>query len=525
MNAIISKLFCRYTRALGIACIMTATAAAAQAADSALSAQAIAFANQNLAAYKQAVQYARNGPKPEVPVPPEIDPPCHVCGDTTTTNSEADVDQWVKQSMEPEATYSKKIGSIAKEVAGFRSGNLSDQARQALSPFGDEKSSLASMALLAERVYEKKALPMAEKYDTDPKRAYAGIQFLLSATRDYLLLAPNLPVKTVASDEYALSLVKKWVQTISDKMEQDIFEGKKYNLCPGYVAVIRQLLLLGGSEPDLNKLQATVEKIEKMMYFDVNVSLHVHVVPANGSGGGDETWSGKAKLHLKIDYQNACYTPEYVDGGQMTISVKDFSLHDDEGHAVGLASARSYNIPLGQPTVNLCDANPILDTGISSAGIPNERIIVKGKNAPSMLLSAYLNIASMKNALDQGLPIGAGAAMASNASAQQGSNFANAAQQIQKIQQEIMAHSGDPSWANSPDGQAAMAAMQNAAAGMRQNAAAMNQGAPTRGQHSLGTLRAPWTNGDTQPVQRNVQAEGDEGNLRLKITVENAPQE
>jgi hypothetical protein len=518
--------FRRIVRILCALLLTAACAATARAEDATLSAQAIDFANKNSAAYKQAVEYAKHGPKAEIPVPPVFAPPCHACGDTSESKTDTDVDKWMKDSFEPEAGYSQTIGSIAKQVELLKGGDLSSEALRALSQFGDEKSSLANMALLAERVYEKKALPMAEKYDSDPQRAYAGIQFLLSATRQYLLLVPDLPVKTVANDDYALSLAKKWIKSISNKIEQDIFEGKKYNLCPEYASVVRQLLLLGDAEPDLAEFQKTIEKIQKMMYFDVNLNLHVHVIPKDGNGGGDETWSGNAKLHLNIDFKNACYTPEYVDGGNMTMTVKDLSFHDDEGNPVTLVSSPNYVIPLGQPKINLCDNDPVLDTGMGGPGIPDETIRYKGKAVPSMVLAAYLNIATMKNSMDLGLPMASGSSAMGSGSAAQGQGFANAAQQIAQIQQQIMSHSSDPNWISSPDGQAAMAAMQAAATGARQDASALNQQARAHRPVSVGgTLRVPWTNGDAQPVLRNVTATGDDGNLQLKITVQNAPQQ
>ncbi len=522
---VLSERFGRIVRMYSVLLLLAGCAVAAHAEDDALSAKAIQFANENIASYKEAVQYAGNGPKAEVPVPPEIAPQCHVCGDATETKGETDVDQWVKDSMEPEAKYAKSINSIALQLQSFRKGDLSDEAKRALNQFGDEQSSITDIALLAQRNYRQKALPMAEKYDSDPQRAYAGIDFLMTATKDYLLSLDALPGKPIDNDKYAFSLAMKWMMSISTKIDEDIFQGKKYNLCPAYVAVLRQLVLLGASDPDMDALQKTVDKIEKMMYFDVNFHLHVHIIPKEGSGGGDETWSGTAKLHLNIDFNKSCYTPEYADGGKMAVTVRDFSLHDDEGNPVTLMSSRNYIVPLGQPKLNLCDPGPMLDTGISSAGVPDEEASYKGKTIPWTILSAFLNIASIKNSLDLGQPLGTGVASASRATPAQGSDFVSATQRIEELQKQMMAHSSDPNWINSPDGQAAMAAMQSAAAGAQKDAAAMNQHAAPQRPVSQGTVRVPWTNGKAEPVNRSVEATGDDGNLQLKITVENAPQE
>lgn len=491
-----------------------------------ISAKAIAWANENIGEYNKIIQLARKGPKPEIPVPPEIDPPCKLCGSDAETQSETDAKDWVTKAEEPEAPYIAKLQSMEREillVGGANSSMLSPAAQKALGQFEDESGFTKDIALLASRLYYKKAIPMGDKYHTDPKRAYAGIMFLLDAGKIYAIRGGELN-----ADNEALSLAHDWVESIISKINEDIFQGKKYNLCPLYAGIIRQAMLLGGSEPDMAEFEKTVEKIKKMMYFDVNFNFHVHVIPNNGSGGGDETWSGKAKLHLNIDFKNACYTPEYVNGGNMTMTVTDFSFHDDEGRPVNLVSSNNYIVPLGQPTLNLCDSSPILDTGISSSGIPNEQVSYKGKTVPFMLLASYLNVANMKNSMDLGLPMttaSAPAPSAPRASAAQGRDFANNAQKINQLQNEIRAHSSDPGWFNSADGQATMAAMQSLAAGARGDATAMNKAAAAQKPVTMGTLRVPWTNGDDQPVSRQTQATGDDGNLRMKITVQNAPQE
>jgi hypothetical protein len=514
---LLSDRLCAIKRTAAALLLTAACAAAAHARDdkSQLFSQ---FVIDNLADYKQAVQYARQKQAPEVPMPPEIDSQCKLCGSDAPTQGEQAAKDWEAQVLEPEATYVKKLLNIQKtyELLGGET-TIPREAAAALKQYNFSRIP-DDVNRLVDRVYDGKAVPMAKKYKGEPKRAYAGIKFLLDVARQKELLSGNTTI-----DSEAVGLARDWVQSIADRIEQDILEGKKYNLCPMYTSIFRQILLMGGKDIDMSHYQQTVDKIQKMMYFDVNLDMHVHVIPKDGNGGGDETWSGKAKLHLKIDFQNACYTPEYVDGGTMTMTVTDLSLHDDEGNRVTLASSPNYIVPLGQPKLNLCDANPTLDTGIGSAGIPDEKVIYKGKMAPSVLLAAYLNIASLKNSLDLGLSLAAGAPAAPGA-AQHGSAFANAAQQIAQIQQQIMSHSGDPNWISSPDGQAAMAAMQSAAAGARQDASALNQEAAAHKPVSLGTLQVPWTNGLAQPVSRNVEATGDDGNLRLKITVQNAPQ-
>jgi hypothetical protein len=83
----------------------------------ALSAKVIAWANANLASYKQAIDYAKHGPPPQVPVPPLIDPPCRSCDAASTpTQDEARVAAWITQSEAPEAGYLATLRAWASKL-------------------------------------------------------------------------------------------------------------------------------------------------------------------------------------------------------------------------------------------------------------------------------------------------------------------------------------------------------------------------------------------------------------------------
>jgi len=155
-----------------------------------LNARINAWATQNLAAYQKAVDYGRHKQHPAVPVPPEVDMPCHVCGDSSKTQGETQVDKWIKQSMEPEATYMTTILADGKQVTLMRAfGNeLSPAAERALNQYGSDDSFVTDAAAVSSILVGEKATEMANRYDKNPHMAYAGILFLLQAARQADLL-------------------------------------------------------------------------------------------------------------------------------------------------------------------------------------------------------------------------------------------------------------------------------------------------------------------------------------------------
>jgi len=200
----------------------------------------------NLASYKQAIDYAKHAPPPQVPVPPLVDPPCRSCDAADTpTPGEAQVTAWIKQSEAPEAGYLKTLASIGKQVSNF-SGvgktGLSPAADKALAQFS-EADIQAAIWKLSDRLLIGKAIPMAQKYDSEPKRAYAGISFLLKEARD----AAQVHGSDYSGSQQAGDLAIAWQQSIAKTIDNDVVAGHKYNLCPVYGTVYRELELLGGS--------------------------------------------------------------------------------------------------------------------------------------------------------------------------------------------------------------------------------------------------------------------------------------
>ena len=120
-----------------------------------------------------------------------VDMPCHECDEVgATTQGEAQVAAWVKQSQEPEVTYIAALLDIGKQLTALEAGGpgmLSLEAQRAIKPFSVQEANDATVKL-ADRLLDGKAIPMANQYDKEPKQAYAGIMFLLAVSRENQLL-------------------------------------------------------------------------------------------------------------------------------------------------------------------------------------------------------------------------------------------------------------------------------------------------------------------------------------------------
>lgn len=100
--------------AFGIAiCALCMPARADKMAD--VNGKIVVWANSNLAKYSRYTQYARQKAKSPVRVPPKVDPPCHVCGDTAKTQGE-EVDAWLKEVEEPESSYARALADMAHQL-------------------------------------------------------------------------------------------------------------------------------------------------------------------------------------------------------------------------------------------------------------------------------------------------------------------------------------------------------------------------------------------------------------------------
>ena len=393
-----------YVMCVATACQPIYAAVSGEQGQQAQSAKVIAWAQQNLPLYTKDMDFAKHAPPAEIPVPPQLDPPCRLCGNTDKTQGETEVDSWIKRAEEPERTHIQELVGIERQLAAYRAlsaGSLSPAAEHALLQFDSTDRIEEAIIQIANRLLYDKALPMGRKYDKEPKRAYAGILFLLDVARNQQLIQALKTGSDRSGENDALALVNEWVLSIASAIDKNILAGHQYNLCPVYADIMRQAEMAGGAATDMQKFQATIAKMDKLLRFNVNMKLHAVGSQDDGSHY-DITWSATALLHLKIDFSKGCYTAEFLNDGKMAVKVDRFTMVTSNGAPVELTSARSFQAPIGKPTLNLCDPNPVLLIPFNMALMPKETLSGEGHTAQGMLLGSFLTaVVSMNDLITQ----------------------------------------------------------------------------------------------------------------------------
>ncbi len=489
-------------------------------------AQIIAWAKQTRPVWEKLfAESRRKGPRP-IPVPPEIDPPCNLCGDDTKTQNELQVDAWVKEAMQPEFGQADQMVDITKQAEIYRNTKgVNDAALSALSYLPDEKYALEAATELLSRYLGERAFPMAEKYDRQPKRAYAGITLLMQATKQYSLLSD-----LGSENQQAIQYVDAWLESVQAKAENDVLGGKQYNLCPIYMSIIRELELTGANilvtDADLERLKKTLDKMNRMMHFKVEMKLTVHDVNASGTKT-DIAWTGAAKMRIKLG--NACYTPEWENGNNMSVRVENWSIQGSDGTPVELVSARNFQAPLKPPLLNLCEPNPVLQVPFDVRNIPFETISVKGHTAPN---AAYFRgmlagVIGSNNAGPKGSEL---TGRSDKGPATLNRQDPDEAQNQTDAMKELQAHQNDRSWFLSAEGQAVIKKVQQQAlARSRGQVSQMNNAAANAHnvQDVMASLLAAqmhWKNGDVDVAGDNWHVTKDGARISLEMKVTNEPQ-
>ncbi|HKF46173.1 MAG TPA: hypothetical protein VKB38_02365 [Terracidiphilus sp.] len=569
MRVVLSTPFKSLIRALLITVFLTTIAGKATAQDpdaqvkarAELSAGVIAFVNDNLAGYTAATQLAsRKAPPPEVPVPPIVDYPCVACADslqttgaeqltTQTSEAVAQVNKWIHDSMEPEATQIAELQKIAHQLTlmGCENGcgnseELSADAAKALKKFGTVDDINDNVRKLANRVWTGKVQPMYSLYHKDPKRAYAGVSLILTVARDAAMGAGIDGALETAGRE-----MDDWLQTVLNRTEHDAVNGHLYNLCPAYLAILVKMGVIGnagtfgeGFQDWSDKVGAIQQKLDKLLFFDVFVKLHA--VGRTPEGGNmDITWMGKAKMRIDIERDHVtsdgrrifspCFKPEFLDGGKMRVNVADFTMNGPQG-GVQLISPHSFDAVLTNPQLNLCDPHPVFQVALAGMKYPQEVIQAPGAPpAKANLLSSFMGMVSTTNEIDRkGTD-----ALTGNANHLAPDQKANdqavngARQRMNSAKDEIEAHKGDVAWIMSAEGQAAIARVQAEAMGIVQpKLAAAGFDLPSvnnAGQlgMSLASAHLQWTNGQTTPVFQTLKVQKNGMDFELTVSVENTP--
>lgn len=515
--------------------LLTVAPSARAQVSAALSAKVIAWANQNIGPYKQYHDFAQHKQHPAVPVPPQVDPPCHLCGDTTQTNGEAQVAAWVAQAQQPEVTYIKGLLAMDRQIqllGGANSNLLSPAAQKALGQFEDDAGFMSDAVSIAGELVNAKAGPMVQQYGTDPKRAYAGISFILSAGKTLALLGGD---NGYANENQLIEDAKTWQQSITDKINDDVLNGHKYNLCPVYASLVRSVELLGGPETDMAAFTQTLQKLQDMVKFNIKLDLKATDQEANGSHF-DISWSGTAKMHLNLDLSNSCYTPVIDNGGQMAVQVQNFTMINvatnpdgsKEDIPVTLTSSRSYNVGVDVPLLNLCDPSPILQIPFKISSVPTETIEAKGHSAKADLFGNFLEAVVTTNNINSKATNAVTGAAPQVQSAPAPSSSDN--QQMNDAKQQVEAHKGDVNWLMGPQGQAAIAAMQKQVTAQVQNKiAAAGVSAPNVSNmadlgKSIGAAHLDWSNGSATPASKTFHLDKGGNHWSATFTVTQSTQ-
>lgn len=254
-----------------------------------------------------------------------------------------------------------------------------------MSAFSESELS-ADIVKLERRILNGKAIRMAEKHDTESKRAYAGIKFMLTAAHEHGLVSGAADPQ---DEDVIAPYVAKWMHSITDNLERDVMEGHEYNLCPTYMTMMQQARLVAGYTPEAVDLIALADKMDKLLTFQVHMQVHAE---GYGDDGGKMNiyWTVASKLHLKLDQERSCYTPEFLDNGKAEVKVDMFQLVTAKGENVQLTSPRSYDAHLRSPKLNLCDREPTLMIPFDRSEFPPETLTVHGYSEPGVLLSSSL---------------------------------------------------------------------------------------------------------------------------------------
>jgi hypothetical protein len=477
--------------------------------------------NTNGFIYKSYIQYAGHPPSVQVPVPPEIDPPCHVCGDTSTSASDTQVDSWVKQNENPEMNYATELLRMAQELRNLDAldqSQLTPGAKQALAQYKPD-AALGAARQLMQRLFNQKAAAMARQYNGEMKRAYAGIKYLQDVEQNAVVLDSD---NAGSYQSQTTELTWQWLNAIANKIDTEVVQGKQYNLCPSYLGIFEKVAAAEGPTVDASRMQEMKDKIDKMMHFNVKLDMDLSITPGDGSQM-NISWTANGKLHIKVDGQNSCYTPEMENGGKVHVNITNFNVVGKNGEVVSLVSPRSYDVQFKTPTVNLCDKQDVMLTmPFNATDFPMDTIEARGHQSKQSFFGAFLsevatvnNVGSADTNKISGRTPNPGPAPSGSSSSPDSTTAFN-----------LQAHKNDPGWFMSPEGQKAIADMQKQAMQTTKNAAAAkgvtlpNAGTMTDMMNAISSVRTTWSNGSSTPAQDTLSAAKDSQILTLKVSVQ-----
>jgi len=162
---------------------------------------------------------------------------------------------------------------------------------------------------------------------------------------------------------------------------------------------------------------------------------------------------------------------------------------------------------------------------------PPEEVTAKGHSAKTTLFPSFMGAVVATNEINSA----ATNAVTGQAPSLPGGNSSSSSQSsdtsgMDQAKSAVEAHKGDVGWLMGPEGQAAIAQMQKGALQTVQSKiAGAGVVVPTASSfaqlgQSLASAHLPWTNGQTQPVNKTLHVKKDTTDIELTISVQQASQ-
>jgi hypothetical protein len=396
------------------------------------------FCSANVDKYKQIKKWIKDNKGKNTSVQPlAMDPSCYDCHNSDTyTKDTAKINKWMYANSKPESDMIRSMLQIQRMweqlgqpycSAGFTEEEFTNAERD-----------------LGLRIYDR-VVAMAEKYHREPKYATAGIKYLLSITREMMMLG------ALSNDDNSLSLAAEWLSFCYDKFDQRLFKEYQYQLYSTYLDLLRSCELLGGQRNE-NNIYTELKKLDDFMHFKLKINFE-----ATGHDERNGKWhalvSGETEIQCKRQ-EGTCYVWEPVDGKNMEFKVIDVVFSSDQGVVV-YQGPPTFSTPISI-RVNMCDSQPKFKIAFSSFGSPAETY--KGDNGESQAPVLYgLAIATLGSANVQ--------RMQNNISTmkQKTDKFQGKEEEVDAAAKRLRDHENDPSYKNSAQGKADMALMQQMA--------------------------------------------------------------
>jgi hypothetical protein len=199
---------------------------------------------------------------------------------------------------------------------------------------------------------------------------------------------------------------------------------------------------------------------------------------------------------------------------------------------MALTSPHSYYVTLGTPQLDLCDPQPLFQMPLQTTSAVTEKITAKGHTADTTLFGSFMAAVVATNEINSKptnevtgqtptLPAGDAPSPSSGGSGALG---------MDQAKQLVQSHKGDVNWLMSVEGQAAIANLQKQALQTVQTKIASagvvvpNASSFAQLGQSLASAHLPWTNGQTQPVNKTLHVKKDTTDITLTISVQQAAQ-